>query len=97
LRARPGLAPEDVAELEDLIRSQWTLDRRFRRGGWDTTFSNGAQESRGQSISFVNATGLIALYEASGGISASMTGRLCATWQTPADNNDRLYYLLESI
>ncbi len=67
LRARPGMPPEVISELDGLVRSQLDFLDRYESvdGGWGYyDFEWGARKPTSSSISFVNATVLIAFYEA---------------------------------
>lgn len=68
LRSREGIAQERVEEIDNLIRQQISMLERYESvdGGWGYyDFVAQARKPTGASISFVNATVLIALKEAS--------------------------------
>lgn len=68
LREYSADSPEMVAKIDDLMRHQVDMLRRYETidGGWGYyDFNAQGRKPTGSSISFVNATVLIALYEAS--------------------------------
>ncbi|MEE2825146.1 MAG: prenyltransferase/squalene oxidase repeat-containing protein [Planctomycetota bacterium] len=68
LREYSSDSPEMVKEIDDLMRHQVDMLRRYETidGGWGYyDFNAQGRKPTGSSVSFVNATVLIALYEAS--------------------------------